>query len=100
MKIVSFEEFVELPEGTIFSYYEPAFCAGLYRKGETIYNAAKAIDYFEESLVPNCWTGAPPTVGDGEGRWGAYELDQEYALYEPEDVATLIALIQGTYYLE
>ena len=93
MKTVNFLEFTGMPEGTIFSYFEPMICTGLHRKGRTIYDEGRPIDYFQESLVADCWNAAPPTVGDGSIRWGFYEYDQKYAIYEAPDVYSLLKLL-------
>lgn len=96
MKTITFKEFAEMPEGTIFSYFEPMICTGIHRKGETIFDGDRPIDYFEESLVADCWNGEPPTVGDGVTRWGLFEFDQQYAIYESGDIETLVSLLQNT----
>lgn len=94
MKILTFDEFVVLPPGTLFSYYEPTLCAGLLRKGKTIYDGERAIDYFETSLVPISWNGEePPTLETTETRWAEYERSQLYAVLEPADIETLRSLI-------
>ena len=93
MRIVGFEEFAALPDGTIFSYYVPARCKGLYRKGDTITCDGKPSDYGEESLVAECWNGDAPTVGEGMVRWGLYDYDLHHAIYEPEDIKILVELL-------
>jgi hypothetical protein len=101
MKILTFDEFAALPPGTLFSYYEPTICIGLYRKGETLLNSSSPgdninlpFDYFETSLVPICWNGQePPTLEGVETRWGEYEDGQLYAVFEPADIETLRSLL-------
>ena len=94
MKILTFEDFAALPPGTLFSYYEPTICTGLYRKGETIADSTQAIDYFETSLIPMSWNGEePPILEAVESRWGEYEFNQLYAVLEPADIETLRSLL-------
>lgn len=94
MKIITFREFAEMNEGTIFSYFKPMICEGLYRKGKTICHDGIPIDYFEESLVADCWNGEHPTVGDSLTRWGIFEYEQQYAVYEVNDIEAIISLLK------
>ena len=99
MKILTFDEFAALPAGTLFSYYEPTICTGLYRKGNTLLGGTpldqgQPFDYFETSLIPISWNGEnPPTLEATETRWGEYETGQLYAVLEPADIETLRSLI-------
>lgn len=104
MKVVGFDEFAALPEGTIFSYYKPCICEGLYRKGETLYREkidptsglSGPFDFFECSLVPMCWNGEPPIADDINSRWGMYDFDQQFAVFEEKDLAVLRELLGDT----
>lgn len=89
MKILSFTEFCALPNGAIYSYYQPAICEGLFRKGTTIYSDGEPIDFYEACLVPQCWNGEHPTVDAIECRWGLYYYEQLFAVFEPKDIETL-----------
>lgn len=90
MKIVGFDEFCEMPEGTIFSYFEPCVTEGLYRLGEVVFSKDnKPIDFFETSLKAECHNGAEPVVDLIESRWGMYDYLQEFAVYEGEDIAVI-----------
>lgn len=93
MRTIAFEEFAAMPEGTIFSYYEPMVCQGLYRKGKTLFDGDQPFDYFQESLIADCWNEQEPTVGDGQTRWAEDRFTQLYAIYEEEDVAALVRLL-------
>ena len=96
MKIVSFYELVALPVGTIYSYYEPAICTGLYRKGENIIHPdGNAHDFYEGTLIAQCINGEHPAVDDVECRWGWYDYDQQYAVYESEDLALMREMLNG-----
>ncbi|MEI8270541.1 MAG: hypothetical protein WCG45_04170 [bacterium] len=97
MKIINFEEFVELPPGTIFSYYDPDVYVGLYRKEDTIYyswensESKEAIDYFQTSLLPQ--TDFNQDYFGLKERWGEFSWDQQYAIYEEIDLQILRNLI-------
>lgn len=95
MRILKFSEFAALPPGAIYSYYKPAICRGLFRKGETILWDGEARDFFESSLVPNCWNGEPPTVDNIVSRWGLYEYDQLFAVFESKDLETLRCMLSS-----
>jgi hypothetical protein len=99
MKIISFKEFAKLPSGTIFSYYDPNIFLGLWRKEETIYDKSigfdddyGAIDYLQRSLLPYHLTDDEIEIG-GKERWGEFSWDQQYAVYEEEDLKTLKELL-------
>ena len=102
MKLITFDEFVKLPEGTIFSYYYPVIFVGLWKKGETIYFKEDEMndptDYFQISLLPGYWSNPPKneneviSVGIKE-RWGEYDYSQKYCVYEKEDIETLKSLL-------
>ena len=93
MKIVNFKEFAALEAGTIFSYYRPAICEGLYRKDDTIESEGKAIDFFETPIEACCWNGEAPTVDGISGRWGMFDYDQQFAVYEEKDIELMIKLL-------
>tara|TARA_R110000764_G_C10688626_1_gene343462 strand:+ start:40 stop:348 length:309 start_codon:yes stop_codon:yes gene_type:complete len=96
MKTIKFEEFAQMPEGTIFSYFKPMMCAGLYRKGTTIFEDHHPIDYFEQSLVAECENGEPPSIR-WFSRWGVFDYNQKYAIYEPIDIAALVSLLRNNH---
>ena len=96
MKLVTWDAFALLPEGTIFSYYDMyVHMDGLCRKGETIWNRerSKPIDFFEGYCAAQCWNGEPPTVDDTESRWGLYDYTQQFAIYEPADLAVIVRML-------
>jgi hypothetical protein len=102
MKIVSFPEFAKLPVGTIYSYYEPCVCRGLMSKGDTIYDIAgdvrggenNPIDFFEQSLTGECWNGDDPIVDEGWSRWGLFERDAQFAIYELDDLELIKSQVE------
>jgi hypothetical protein len=51
MRRVSRKELMELPAGTVYSYYEPHVFHGLQAKDETCAPDGKPIDWFTRSLL-------------------------------------------------
>ncbi len=80
MRIVTFQEFALLPEGTIFSYFtspEMYGCHGLFRKGETVFREdGTPMDFWELDLIgrPSLQDQGPGfedfEVARAEDRWG------------------------------
>ena len=93
MKIVSFDEFLKMPQGTVFSYYEPTTCRDLVIKGESIYDGEEPIDYFETYLMPYYCSAKDQMEVGIKTRWGEYWYDQMYAVYEEADLAILRKLL-------
>lgn len=88
MRIVDFDDFVKLPPGTVFSFYEPYVCTGLHilrgvitHEGET-----KASDFFYISLIATCWNGDPPTCECAIERDGCFDYNRQFAVYEAADL--------------
>lgn len=97
MKILKFDEFIKLPKGTIYSYYEPCLCVGLYRKGDSIKHPDGIFrDYFEASVVPFCEQGDDPVVDGIEGRWALFEYDQLYAVFDADDIMEAVSMLTSS----
>jgi hypothetical protein len=90
MRIVDFQEFCSLPEGTIFSYWKPCMTSGLYRRGEVICHDGGPRDFYEASLKAESWNGEDPIVDLTESRWGLYEYWQQFVVYDKEDIAVIL----------
>lgn len=88
MRIVSLEDFLNLPSGTIYSEYEPAVCTGLYRKGESLDG-----DFFCSSLIAECLNGDHPTVDGVQSRWGRFAFSAQFVVYDQEDIETIRSLL-------
>lgn len=93
MKIVTLAEFVRLPEGVIFSFWAPCIADGLHQKCKTIaYNGDPdpPRDFYYVNLLP---TAIDPDDGvelnDLMCRWGMYDHDQLFAVYEADDLDIL-----------
>lgn len=108
MRIVNKDEFMKLPDGTIYSLYKPCFFTGLFRKGEN----CNAEDYYEMSLIGNVKCESSVDMAeillakeadstsfelefDCEGRNGMFESEQLYAIYESKDISGLIKTLEG-----
>lgn len=104
MKILNFLDFVALPAGAIFSYYDPAICTGLYRKGESLVpdGAVPPVptDFFKAPLLGECkfYAGRvvePPIVDLTESRWNDYDEHALFAVYEADDIMAIISALIG-----
>ena len=94
MRIVGFHEFCSLPEGTVFSYWDPLVTHGLYRRGQVIFSGESPTDFFEASLKAESYNGEDPIVDLTESRWGLFDYDQQFVVYEKADI-DLIAVGLG-----
>jgi hypothetical protein len=97
MKIVKRKEFLALPEGVVYSKYQPCIIDGVYMKGETrgnnwIYqDLIDSVDIGKGEeryyVVENSREGKPFKMDyycmDGDGM---YEEDQEFMIYDHMDV--------------
>ena len=94
MKILNFEEFIKMPEGTIFSEYEPCIVGGLWRKGENLPEHDGIIsDFWKTPILAECCNGNHPEVTDCQERWATYDYDEQFAVYEDEDLNAMRELI-------
>jgi len=106
MKIVNLEVFRSLPDGTVFSKYNPCIIDGLRIKVETwecdfLYqdlvaniDADSTEDFMEKLFLTEEKGAAMRLDFDCSERDGLYETDQLFAIYEKEDVEGLIARLQ------
>ena len=93
MIVMDWKTFAAMPAGTVFSFYTPCVCECLCRKGETICNADGPIDFLSASIVAECDNGGPPAVDGMESRWGMYDYDQQFAVYEEPDIKMILDLL-------
>jgi hypothetical protein len=101
MRIVSYDEFMALPVGTIYSHFRPCIVEGLFRKGYMLTHeeTGKPYDFTYIDLLGDVdndtdeYTTRPP--GDC-GRDGFYGYDDRKLLvYEKSDIAILVGLLKG-----
>lgn len=114
MRIVKFDEFIELPEGTVYGFYRPCFTNDLYIKGESL-NSKQ--DWFYSCITPcnfdynnDCQNiDAMQAMENGEHcvldvsiqeRDGMFDYDRMFLIYEEEDILKIInklkSCIDGT----
>lgn len=105
MRILTRQQFMEMPKGTVFSYYTPCAFTGLYVKdsGPEEFDGA---DFCASDLVgaiacdssedysDKCTTmengGAVPVDFNDSAREGLFDDRQLYGVYDDEDVSALI----------
>jgi hypothetical protein len=92
MKIITARELMDLPEGVIYSEAAEG-CFGLYSKGATILHGVSPADFFEVGLIPESGHFGPE-LSFSTGRWALFEDDFTFALYEKEDLETLLEYVQ------
>lgn len=101
MKLVTWHEFIQMPEGTVFSEMRPNSLVShnLRMKGETWFSKGSGNyhDYLETDLMPNIrdvsYAGYDETVGSEImvmhpshwGRDGMFDQDRKYWIWERED---------------
>jgi hypothetical protein len=107
MKIVNLQQFLAMPNETLFSKYEPCFFHNLSIKTE---NCGKR-DFFVQQLVDAIECGGSDDFFnkleeaqingvslkmdfDCGGRDGCFEDDQLFAVWEKEDIEALINRLQ------
>lgn len=113
MRIVKRAEFLKMPEGTVYSTYEPCVFGDLMIKGETLHTENNG-DFLEQQIVgaidstgSEDWadklsrsqeTGESlPMDFDCQGRDGLFDsMDSLYAVWGRADVEALIARLQAT----
>jgi len=112
MRIVNKKEFFNLPEGTLFSFYQPCNFEGLYIKGSTIYSQDRSIDFNFIDLIGNVNANDSNEFVDiliyAEENKTAFELDFDcyeregafddnslYAVYNSSEIASLSKLISN-----
>ena len=91
-QIVNLNEFLALPAGTIFCYYEPEYVRGLYRKGETLHYG----DFFMADLLPDYLEeNSEWGVSLDERRWGEFNDSQLFLVLDGVDIDMIIQGLLG-----
>lgn len=95
MRIVDRKTFLEQLPGTVFQKYIPCSVEEICIKGETLWHeGTKSLGDFWYQPIGVCPTNAPPSMEDSEYRDGCFDPDQLFALYDDDDVHTLIAQLR------
>lgn len=111
MRVVTRDEFMGLPEGTIFQKGRPWVFGGLSVKGETILHGGKAIDWFyiptdsiDASDSGELFARYDSMLRDGasypldlecQSRDGCFDNGDIFMIYEASDVLSLAGLLTG-----
>jgi len=108
MKIINKQEFLKLPEDSLYSEYKPCIISGLFIKGGTWDFGDSPSDYIELNLIENIDCESSEEYNDillyrkefkidyeGGGRNGFFDNEQQYVLYDKEDIQSLINTLQG-----
>jgi hypothetical protein len=110
MKIVSREQFMKLPAGTLFSYYAPCYFRDLaikdsspdewgtdFIKSDLIGEVdSEGSDDFQEKCERMEKGESFPADYEITGREGLFDDKQLYAIYEKADVEKLIERLKNT----
>ena len=112
MRIVSKEEFLQLPSGTVYAEYEPCIFGNLSIKDDTVFSISnQPIDFYcleiassvESSGSEEFFERVEAMENNGKSfpieldvtcRDGCFDDDQLYAVWEEEDVQSLITVLQ------
>lgn len=94
MKLLSLEEFVKLPSGTIYSEYVPETCRGLFVKMDTIEHPEDGppADFFLQQLLPD--DGCPPELNLTPRRWALFDFSAQFAVYDRNDLAEIARYLE------
>ena len=114
MRIVSKEEFLQLPSGTVYAEYEPCIFGNLSIKDDTVFSISnQPIDFYCLEIASSVESSGSeefferveamenngksfPVDLDSVGRDGLFETNQLYAVWEEEDIQSLITVLQKT----
>ena len=110
MKIINRKEFMEMPAGTVFSYYHPCVFQGLYikdsapEKGYPDFSMSDLIgaveNYSSEDFNDKCDRmeagESLPVDFECSGREGLFDDELLYAIYETADIQKLITRLSNT----
>lgn len=106
MKIMTRDQFVLLPAGTVYAKYQPCCFEDLCIKGDSI----NGVDFFLQTILQieadssDQWMDRldrAENIGESipmdlnvQSRDGCFDSDQLFAVYEPQDVRGLIDRLQ------
>ena len=106
MRYVKLRELAAMPPGTVFSRWEPEIVTGLYQLTEPCAD----LDFFYTDLLtsPPCMAAGevrPETPegyplmrpADATGRWGIFDENEEFVIYEPADIDRVVGCLVGRF---
>jgi hypothetical protein len=103
MKIVSRAQLMELPRGTVWSWYEPSVIEMLMIKTNDPHPDYPDHDHvtiidglFDDEMDALERGEAVPLDLDNNGREGMYDEKQQYLVYDEDDVRTIIKALART----
>lgn len=98
MRLHKFKDFLKLPAGVIFSYYQPCIFNGLFKKGSSIQD----IDFFYEDLIAPIKCSGSDEYNESLMDWregeelelefdvgqreGLFDEEQLYAVYSEDEI--------------
>ena len=115
MKILTYDQFMQTPKETVFSYYEPTVFRGLFIKTSDKYSFKSDIlfddmiccvdsdesgEFFDKCLAMEKGGSSEPLNFEITEREGLHNKEQLYAVYEEQDVKDLIKRLQKTLEVE
>lgn len=84
MTITQWDDFVKLPVGTIFSFYEPDIVYSLCRKGSNIDYEGDVIDFFYSTIIAK-FQNEEPILTETETRYALFD-SASFLVYSNEDI--------------
>jgi len=88
MRIVSRDELMSMPEGTVYSQWKPCYSSGLF-----VHGGPCGVDWLEADCLPESDDHGKLFVDDRFGREGMFAHKQQYAVYETEDLHKLARML-------
>lgn len=89
MKLLSFVEFCELPDGAVFQEFEPCFLSDICIRGSVLWDDdGKPIDFTYRTASPDLRfdeRGIFLVWQESYGRWGNFRYSTKFIVYEDAD---------------
>ncbi len=99
-RIVTAQELLTMPQGTIFTPYCPEMS-----KGDGLLRLSRptghGVDFYYFDLLVSFPNGDGPEYTPDDGaRWGNFDEDEKFIVYTPEDVKKMISHLDGSAKIE
>lgn len=96
MRLVKRHELMTLPAGTIYQEYDPAIVGPLMMKEETCVSDGQNIDWYESPIAAQVDLNASAfELSCTICREACFDDDKFYLVHEADDIAYMIARLQG-----